>query len=343
MSATNTTVHGLSLYALGDVQDMDDANRDNGIIEQGLQKIDDHIDNHDNPHGVDAEQIGLGKVDNTSDNEKPVSIPQQVALNTLDAKKIDKIDIVNDLTTGGGTVPASAETVKTLKAEVDKKVEQQAGKGLSSNDYTNEDKAKVGEIDDKVNRIDGKDLSTNDFDNYYKEKLDGLDKSLAEKADQPYQQHIQTDGSWFAADSAGGLVKAASIFGNGKQSKLGQNILPYPYTGNTKTVNGITFTSYSDGTILVNGTASSNNPQFDMKSAASNFKLKAGTYTVNGCPAGGSSSTYFIGVDAYIGMTYVDSGGRSDIGNGYTFTISESDAQTYNYRVLIYVAISDLF
>lgn len=40
-----------------------------------------HRDNHENPHGVTKEQVGLGNVDNTPDTEKPVSAPQQEALN----------------------------------------------------------------------------------------------------------------------------------------------------------------------------------------------------------------------------------------------------------------------
>ena len=36
-----------------------------------------HVNNHENPHAVTKEQVGLGNVDNTSDMEKPVSTPQQ--------------------------------------------------------------------------------------------------------------------------------------------------------------------------------------------------------------------------------------------------------------------------
>ena len=234
MSATNTTVHGLSLYALGDVQDMDDVNRDNGIIEQGLQKIDDHIDNNDNPHGVTKSDVGLGSVDNTSDANKPisdaqsavnatttahisstsnphgvtkaqlglsnvnntadvnkpVSTAQQAAINAMGALKVDKTSIVNNLTTGGTDKVLSAEQGKELKAEVDK----------------------------KVTGVDGKDLSTNDFTNAYKAQLDGLNESLSAKADQPYQQHTQTDGGFHVEDSAGGLVADALISGNTVQN-----------------------------------------------------------------------------------------------------------------------------
>jgi hypothetical protein len=57
---------------------------------------------------ITKDNIGLGNVDNTSDANKPVSTAQQTALD----KKVDKV----------------------------------TGKGLSSNDYTNEDKEKLDGI-----------------------------------------------------------------------------------------------------------------------------------------------------------------------------------------------------
>jgi len=53
-------------------------------------------------------------------------------------------------------------------------VEKVAGKDLSSNDFTNADKAKLASIDTDtfVQKVTGKDLSTNDFTNAYKDKVD---------------------------------------------------------------------------------------------------------------------------------------------------------------------------
>ena len=41
-----------------------------------------HINDTNNPHNVTKEQVGLGKVDNTTDLEKPVSVATQAALDT---------------------------------------------------------------------------------------------------------------------------------------------------------------------------------------------------------------------------------------------------------------------
>ena len=64
-----------------------------------------HKADNANPHGVTAAQVGLGNVDNTSDKDKPIS---DAAQNLFDTK-VDKV----------------------------------TGKGLSTNDFTDEDKAKL--------------------------------------------------------------------------------------------------------------------------------------------------------------------------------------------------------
>lgn len=52
-------------------------------IIRNAEDIDDmssHINNHQNPHQVTKEQVGLGNVDNTSDTDKPISSATQDAL-----------------------------------------------------------------------------------------------------------------------------------------------------------------------------------------------------------------------------------------------------------------------
>lgn len=51
------------------------------LLISGLNSsLDEHINNHSNPHETTKQQIGLGNVDNTSDINKPVSTAQQFAL-----------------------------------------------------------------------------------------------------------------------------------------------------------------------------------------------------------------------------------------------------------------------
>ena len=93
----------------GDAGEMDaalDAESTNGVqnavITQNINRIDDaladkaeasalnsHVGNTSNPHAVTKAQVGLDKVDNTSDMEKPVSTAMQAALNL----KADESDL----------------------------------------------------------------------------------------------------------------------------------------------------------------------------------------------------------------------------------------------------------
>ena len=59
------------------------------------------------------------------------------------------------------------------------KVDKAEGKVLSSNDYTNEDKAAVGTIINKVDKVVGKGLSTNDYTNADKQSVN----TIANKVD----------------------------------------------------------------------------------------------------------------------------------------------------------------
>ncbi len=70
----------------------------------------------------------------------------------------------------------------------------------------------------------------------------------------------------------------------------GKNLLTYPYVDNSKTMNGITYTVNSDGSVIANGTATS----------ASVFYFNGADllpncdYVLSGCPEGGGSSKYRI-------------------------------------------------
>lgn len=75
--ATNTTNLDLKKPEQADFYNVDD-------FSENFQKIDDFAGRKDNPHNVTKEQLGLSKVDNTSDAEKPVSTKQAEAI--ADAK-----------------------------------------------------------------------------------------------------------------------------------------------------------------------------------------------------------------------------------------------------------------
>lgn len=84
-----------------------------------------HKNNKENPHGVTKAQVGLDKVDNTADINKPVSTAQANAINAVKTE---------------------------LAGAIGKKVEKAEGKGLSTNDFTNAYKEKLDGIEAGANK-----------------------------------------------------------------------------------------------------------------------------------------------------------------------------------------------
>lgn len=105
-----------------------------------------------------------------------------------------------------------------------------------------------------------------------------------------------------------------------------KNLIPYPYASTTQTINGITFTDNGDGTITVDGTATSNVLYPISTTSASTIYATNGKYYLSGCPSGGGGSTYLLSCDVYNGTTtmvnnFYDAGnGRTVDLNPYTFT-----------------------
>ena len=91
--------------------------------------IDEHVAKQDNPHKVTAAQVGLGKVDNTADSEKPVSTAQQAALDlkqdksddtlaTTDKTVVGAINEVKGVADAAAKADASNITVATWKEKL---------------------------------------------------------------------------------------------------------------------------------------------------------------------------------------------------------------------------------
>lgn len=70
-----------------------------------------------------------------------------------------------------------------------------------------------------------------------------------------------------------------------------ENLIPYPYAETTKTANGVTFTVNSDGSVTVNGTATSDADFMLLRGPIQGYSE---SYFLSGCPTGGSDTTYYI-------------------------------------------------
>lgn len=94
----------------------------------------------------------------------------------------------------------------------------------------------------------------------------------------------------------------------------GKNLLVYPYYQRSHNDNGITFTvNDQDGTITANGEVNNDAPfgEFVLSNNYNWFPNKS--YTISGCPQGGSRTTYFI----------VTKSGYTDVGSGLVTYASE--------------------
>lgn len=89
------------------------------------------------------------------------------------------------------------------------------------------------------------------------------------------------------------------------------------------TVNGVTFTKNSDGSIVANGNATETARYYLVgEGSQQRAEIKIGTYRATGCPSGGSLSTY----EMAWGITGL--GEKHDLGNGINITLS-SDTTYY--------------
>ena len=106
---------------------------------------------------------------------------------------------------------------------------------------------------------------------------------------------------------------------------VGKNLLEN--TGVSNTSNGVTFTVNDDKTILANG---NNDGTANSSFIINNYPLKAGTYILNGCPSGGSSTTYRLAIQKISDWSIL----ALDTGSGSEqFTIDEAT----NIQVAIFI------
>ena len=113
-------------------------------------------------------------------------------------------------------------------------------------------------------------------------------------------------------------------------AKVGKSILPsWSYTSNTITSNGITFTfNPSTGEITANGTATANADCVLAGVGVSPYVILKGSYTLSGCPSGGSSSTYMVGLNLVSTSVY-------DYGNEVNFTVVSDNICNHNEHLYI--------
>lgn len=82
-NAQVNVIESISIDNIKQIIDNKNVNLDTYTKSTIDSKIQEHTTNHNNPHEVTKQQIGLGNVDNTSDIDKPISTATQQALNNI--------------------------------------------------------------------------------------------------------------------------------------------------------------------------------------------------------------------------------------------------------------------
>ena len=115
-------------------------------------------------------------------------------------------------------------------------------------------------------------------------------------------------------------------------SNCGGNMNLLSSTATSQTLNGVTFTVNNDGTVIANGTATANANFIFID----NLSLSGGTYTLSGCPSGGSLDIYYLGTNIMGSMW-------QEIGNGLVFTpTSDVSNKTINIVIKSGITVNNL-
>lgn len=129
-----------------------------------------------------------------------------------------------------------------------------------------------------------------------------IDTSLNENSPNPVTNKATTKGIVQAGESGA------------------RNLVPFPYYESAGTENGITWTVNDDGTIGVSGTATAN-VSFTIRATKDNWILQKGTYTLSGCPSGGSFTGYRLQLARFVDGTLTSY--ANDYGSGISFEITD--------------------
>lgn len=207
------------------------------------------------------------------------------------------------------------------------KVDKISGRGLSTNDFTNEYKKKIDRIIEGTKGDSAYQIAVkNGFEGTEKKWLESLKGDKGDKGEL-VDLVKEEEGKNISIESANLPAIEVSIEGESQQAtRSGKNLLDN--TATTKISNGITFTVNSDKTVNVNGT---NDSSANSSLIINRYDLSPGTYILNGCPSGGASNTYRLAIQETGSYSIL---GSIDIGNGSgEFTIDT----TTNVQIAIFI------
>ena len=197
---TNADIIDSELHKL----DLKNENQDNLLATK--EELNNHIDDKKNPHGTTKSHVGLSNVDNTSDMDKPVSNAQRKAIDEAVSNETDRAkdaeegiqSVINSNKPNWDDKYTKNEIDNKIKTLEVNKVDKENGKGLSSNDYTTEEKNKLDGIEKYANNyihpsshpasIIEQDVNNRFVNDNQINKWDSILKESADYTDIIYQQ-----------------------------------------------------------------------------------------------------------------------------------------------------------
>lgn len=203
---------------------------------------------------------------------------------TTDYNELTNKPRINNVTLSGnqslddiGVSQAISDALTPVQTAISGKVDKVAGKGLSTNDFTNTDKANLSTALSKANAAAPQSTTYTkaQVNTALAAKLNiaDVDDALSSTSTNPVQNKV-------VQAPIARLVDAGT-----------KNLLES--TGTSQTINGVTFTVNDDGTVTVNGTnTGTGSAAFVLVSNQQAILIPDGDYMLSGCPQGGGNDTF---------------------------------------------------
>ena len=194
-------------------------------------------------------------------------------------------------------------------------------------------KGEQGNKGDKGDKGDRGDAFT--YSDFTEEQLAGLKGEKGDKGDPGDVNTLQMNTACSNAlrgSAFGSAVRMDDISPNEHTLRVkvsSKNLIPYPYAVQGSTINGITYTNNSDGSVTAVGTAIDGSIYAPYTTTA-NFEIEPGTYTFSDDLASTSALTYWSEVRGYKDDTIIVRSYDTD----RTFTITEKTKLRMNLRVV---------
>ena len=226
----------------------------------------------------EIDQLRLSKQDRLVSGENIKTVNGESVLGSGNIKIQVEVDQTYSPTS------ANAQSGKAVAEALSGYVMAEVGKGLSSNDFTNEDKEKLYSA-----------LQNENIDKTYNPTSENAQsgKAVAEavsaeqkRADNTFSNALKGTIS----DTAMLLDDVSPVTHEMGVKVRSKNLIPYPYAETRSTINGITVTYDEDGSIIFNGTAGSN-VYFKV---FERVKFPAGKYYLSGTPTDGGAKVAFL-------------------------------------------------